>query len=143
MKKLLDKLNYKDYRRIAIINAEPKFLREVSKELIGIIIDSEIDQRCPYEFMILFVRSASEVNLLAPKALHNLIANGVLWLCYPKKSSKLFSTGLELNRGWSTLNNLGFYGIRMLSIDEDWSAIRFRNIKYIKSTSSRFPKKTA
>jgi hypothetical protein len=31
----------------------------------------------------------------------------------------------------------------MVSIDEDWSAIRFRNIKYIKSTSSRFPKKTA
>jgi hypothetical protein len=143
MKKLLDKLDYKDYRRIAIINAEPKFLREVSKELIGIIIDSEIDQRCPYEFMILFVRSASEVNLLAPKALHNLTANGVLWLCYPKKNSKLFSTGLERDCGWSTLNNLGFYGIRMVSIDEDWSAVRFRNKKYIKSTSSRFPKKTA
>jgi hypothetical protein len=144
MKKLLDKLNYKDHRRIAIINAEPKFLREASKELIGIIIDSEIDQRCPYEFIILFVRSASEVNLLAPKVLHNLTANGVLWLCYPKKSLKLFSTGLERDRGWrSTLNNLGFYGIRMVSIDEDWSAVRFRNKKYIKSTSSRLPKKSA
>jgi hypothetical protein len=128
MKKLLDKLNYKDYRRIAIINAEPKFLREASKD----------------EFIILFVRSASEVNLLAPKVLHNLTANGVLWLCYPKKSLKLFSTGLERDRGWrSTLNNLGFYGIRMVSIDEDWSAVRFRNKKYIKPTSSRLPKKSA
>ena len=143
MKDLLDKLNYKDYRRIAVINAEPKFLREASKELIGVIIDNEIDQRCPYQFMILFVRSASEVTDLAPKALHNLTADGVLWFCYPKKSSKIFSAGLERDKGWNTLNHLGFYGIRMVSIDEDWSAMRFRNIKYIKSTSSRFPKKTA
>jgi hypothetical protein len=140
MKELLDKLNYKDYERIAVINAEPKFSRAISKELIGIIIDSEIDQRCPYNFMIVFVRSISEIDHLAPIALHNLTADGVLWFCYPKKTSRLYSTGLERDHGWNTLNDLGFYGIKMVAIDDDWSAMRFRNIKYIKSKSSRFPK---
>jgi len=140
MKELLDKLNFKDYKRIAVINAEPKFSREISKELIGVIIDNEIDQRCPYEFIIVFVRSVSEVNHFAPMVLHNLTANGVLWFCYPKKSSKLYSLGPGRDRGWNTLNRLDFYGIRMVKIDEDWSAMRFRNIKYIKSKSSRFPK---
>jgi hypothetical protein len=143
MKELLDKLNYKDYRRIAVINAEPKFFREISKELIGVIIDDEIDQRCPYQFMIVFVRSISDINNYAPKTLHNLTADGILWFCYPRKSSRLYLKGPERDRGWNKLNDLGFYGIRMVSIDEDWSAMRFRNIKFIKSHSPGFPKRTA
>jgi hypothetical protein len=141
MKELLDKLNYKDQRRIVVINAEPRFLREVSRELIGVIIDTEIDQRCPYEFMIIFVKSVADVNQIAPLALHNLTADGILWFCYPKKSSKLHVSGLERDHGWHKLNDLGFHGIRMVSIDEDWAALRFRNLKYIKSKSSRFSQK--
>jgi hypothetical protein len=30
--------------------------------------------------------------------------------------------------------------VRMISIDEDWSALRFRNVRYIKSSSGRFSK---
>jgi hypothetical protein len=36
------------------------------------------------------------------------------------------------------LNDLEFFGIRLVTIDDDWSAMRFRNIKYIKATSERF-----
>jgi hypothetical protein len=139
MKELLDKLNYKDSKRIAVINAEPKFLRAISQELLGVIIDNEIDQRCPYDFMMIFVRSVSDVDNSAPGALHNLTADGVLWFCYPKKSSELYSGGPERDKGWNLVNDLGFYGVRMVAIDEDWSALRFRNKKYIKSKSLRFP----
>ncbi len=140
MEELLRKLNYKDYKRIAVINAEEFFFRAISRELIGVITDNEIDQRCPYEFIIIFVRSVSEVSRFAPMALHNLTADGILWFCYPKKNSKLYSSGPERDCGWSALNDLGFHGIRMVSIDENWSAMRFRNIRYIKSTSRRFEK---
>jgi len=54
MKDLLNKLNYKGYNRIAIINAGEEFLKKVSDELKEVIIDSAIDQRCPYNFMIIF-----------------------------------------------------------------------------------------
>lgn len=142
MKELLKKLNYREQKRIAIINAEQEFSQAVSKELKGVITDNEIDQRCPYEFIIIFVKSISKVRHFAPLALHNLTADGILWFCYPKKSSKLYSSGLERDKGWDSLNKLGFYGVRMVSVDDNWSAIRFRNIKYIKSTSSRYPKKS-
>jgi hypothetical protein len=72
--------------------------------------------------------------------LHNLTADGILWFCYPKKTSKKFSSDLERDRGWKALNDAGFFGIRMVSIDDDWSAMRFRNIRFIKSKSDRFPK---
>jgi hypothetical protein len=141
MKELLKKFNYREQKRIAVINAEQQFLKAISKELKGVITDSEIDPRCPYEFMIIFVRTAKEARHFDPLALHNLTADGILWLCYPKKSSRLFTSRPERDNGWNSLNKLGFYGVRMISVDENWSAMRFRNIKYIKSTSSRYPKK--
>lgn len=138
MKYLLKKLNYKGQKRIAVINAEEVFLTELTKELNDIIIDREIDQRCPYEFIMIFAGSVAEVEHFAPIALHNLTADGILWFAYPKKTSEKYMTGPERDRGWKSLNDAGFHGIRMVSIDNDWSAMRFRNIKYIKSASGRF-----
>ncbi len=140
MHDLFKKLNYKGQKRIAVINAEEDFIRDAVKELRKVIIDIEIDQRCPYEFMILFVRSIAEVDQLAPVALHNLTADGILWYCYPRKTSKKYSSDLERDHGWEALNEVGFHGIRMVAIDDNWSAMRFRNIKFIKSSSNRFPK---
>lgn len=140
MKTILDKLNYKGQKRIAIINAEKSFIKALSKELKDIQTDIEIDQRYPYEFIILFVKSISEVEAIAPVALHNLLADGVLWFCYPKKTSKKYSSDIDRDHGWKALNDLGFYGIRLVAIDDDWSAMRFRNIKYIKSVSEKFTK---
>ncbi|HEX7494368.1 MAG TPA: hypothetical protein VF346_09110 [Bacteroidales bacterium] len=140
MKSLLDKLNYKGQKRISIINAEESFIQSMSHELNNVIIDKEIDPRYPYDFIILFVNRVSEVEFLAPMALHNLIANGVLWFCYPKKTSKRFHSDISRDHGWKVLNDSGLNGIRLVAIDADWSALRFRNIKYIKSASGRYNK---
>ena len=140
MKELFRKLRYKGYNRILIINAGEDFLQSVSDEFRDVKIDTSIDQRCPYNFMVIFVKSIREVNEISPMALHNLTADGVLWFCYPKKTSKKLSSDLERDRGWKSLNDMGFHGIRMVSVDDDWSALRFRNVKYIKSTSGRYPK---
>jgi hypothetical protein len=85
-----------------------------------------------------FVSSVAEVEDFAPIALHNLTADGILWFCYPKKTSKKYTTGPERDRGWKSMNDAGFYGIRLVSIDNDWSAMRFRNVKFIKSSSGKF-----
>jgi hypothetical protein len=134
---LLSKLNYKVQDRIAIINAEEKFLISLADELKNVVVDKVTDPRYPYNFMIIFVRSVKEVEHHTPFALHNLYADGVLWFCYPKKSSKNYSSDLDRDHGWKVLNDSGFHGIRIVSIDNDWSALRFRNIKYIKSLQKR------
>jgi len=141
MKTLLEKLNYKGQKRIAIINAEKNFRLAPINEIRDIQIDNKIDQRYPYDFMILFVRQVPDLEKFAPLALHNLTADGILWFCYPKKTSKNYSTEIDRDHGWKILNDLDFHGIRLVSIDDDWSAMRFRNNKYIKSTSERFGKK--
>lgn len=138
MKPLLEKLNFKGQNRIAVINAENNFKLSPLNELKGVQVDNEIDLRYPYDFMIIFVRTVSEVERLTPVVLHNLSVDGILWYCYPKKTSKKLSSDIDRDHGWKALNDLDFFGIRMVAIDDDWSALRFRNRKYIKTTSDRF-----
>ena len=140
MKNLLEKLNYKGQKRISVINAEESFLYSISSDLIDVTVDKKIDPRYPYEFIIIFVKSVSEVEQTAPVTIHNLMADGVLWFCYPKKNSAKYNSEIDRDHGWKVLNDSGFFGIRLVAIDEDWSALRFRNKKYIKSTSERFNK---
>jgi hypothetical protein len=138
MDDLLTKLNYKGQQRIAVINAGEKFLVLLEKELNGVQFDKDIDQRFPYEFIIIFVQHVPEVELVAPKALHNLTSDGILWFAYPKKTSKKISSDIDRDHGWEVLINRGFDKVRLISIDDDWSALRFRNVRFIRSTHSRF-----
>ena len=140
MKNLLEKLNYKGQKRISIINADSAFINSISPELKDVTIDQKIDPRYPYEFIIIFVKTVSDVEQFAPMTLHNLKADGVLWFSYPKKTSKKYSSEIDRDHGWKVLNDSGFHGVRLIAVDTDWSALRFRNKKYIKSTSERFNK---
>jgi hypothetical protein len=133
MNKLSEKLNYKGQERIALINADENLAGLISAELSNVRIDKEIDPRFPYAFAIIFVKNAGEVENITPVVLHNLTADGVLWFCYPKKSSKKANPDLDRDHGWKALNDSGFHGIRMVAVNDDWSALRFRNAKYINS----------
>jgi hypothetical protein len=137
MKSLLEKLNYKGQKRIALLNAEDDFAESFMKELGDVRVDKEIDQRYPYEFMIVFVKSISETEQYAPGALHNLLADGILWFCYPKKTSSKYKTDLKRDNVWDALNRSGFYTVRLISVDDDWSAMRFRNARFIRSKRGR------
>ena len=140
MRDLIIKLNYKGQKKIALVNAEEGFFMSLTEILKDVIIDREIDLRFPYSFIILFVKNVAEVEHLAPKALHNLSADGVLWFCYPKKTSKRLNSDIDRAYGWKILNDSGLKVVRLITIDEDWSAMRFRNIKYIKSSRDKLSK---
>ncbi len=133
MKDLPEKLNYKGQERIALINAGDDFTGTLSDLLKDVRIDKEIDPRFPYTFVVIFVTTVKELENITPVVLHNLTADGVLWFCYPKKTSKKANPDLDRDHGWKVLNDTCFHGIRMVSIDNDWSALRFRNAKFIKS----------
>lgn len=133
MAEILSKLNYRNQKRVAVINIGEEIIKQIFGDSDDIMIDRKIDPRYPYNFMIFFVRNSYEVEQLAPMALHNLVADGILWFCYPKKSSKKYPTNIDRDHGWDTLNNSGLRIVRLVSIDNDWSAVRFRNIKYIKA----------
>jgi hypothetical protein len=135
MDALYKKLNYKGQKRIAVINCTEEFYNNSVSVLGDVQIDPEIDPRYPYEFMLVFAELVTEVEYLAPKALHNLVTDGVLWFAYPKKTSKKScASDLDRDHGWVVLIEKGFDKVRQVSIDNDWSALRFRNVRFIKSS---------
>ena len=86
-----------------------------------------------YEFALFFVKSKEDVKRAAPKAADKVQGDGILWFAYPKKSSKILKTDLSRDDGWQPLGEWGFEPVRQVAIDDDWSALRFRRVKYIKS----------
>ena len=132
MKKLREKLNYKDQQRIALLNADNKFTKRFAATLKDITIDTEIDPRFLYNFMMVFVKNIAEIEQAAPIIIHNLSDDGDLWVCFPKKTSKKMETDLSKDFGWTSLNNSGFYGRRIITVNADWSALKFKHINHIK-----------
>ena len=72
-----------------------------------------------------FVKTKPEVRDNVPGVLKALKNDGILWLSYPKGTSKVPT---ELNRDilWGMMKEYGLEGVAMVSIDDTWSAMRFR-----------------
>ncbi|MCK7539182.1 MAG: hypothetical protein MZV63_53795 [Marinilabiliales bacterium] len=52
--------------------------------LPGVQIDTEINARYLYDFMIAFTPGSSEVKKIGPACIHNLSDDGKLWMAYPQ-----------------------------------------------------------
>ena len=75
------------------------------------------------------------------KKLDLKIGEAVVWFAYPKQSSKKYKSEIDRDHGWAALGAAGFEPVRMVAIDEDRSAVRFRRVDFIKTL--RRPKKHA
>lgn len=78
-----------------------------------------------YDYVQLFADSVAVVERYAPDALKAVKPDGLLWICYPKGTSKL-KTDLNRDKGWETVTAAGWEGVSLISIDDTWSAMRFR-----------------
>ncbi len=50
----------------------------------------------------------------------------------PKGTSKKHTCDFSRDSGWQIMGDLGYEPVRMVSIDDDWSAFRFRKVENIK-----------
>ena len=60
----------------------------------------------------------------------------MVWFAYPKGSSKKYKCEFNRDTGWSAVGKQGFEPVRMVASDEDWSALRFRRVEFIKKMTS-------
>jgi len=132
MHPIFTKLNYKTQPEIAVVNAPEEFGAVVDsmRPLTSIVTD--LDQIQQGQFMIAFVKTQQEVDAISTQAAQKLQGDGILWLAYPKGSSKKYRCDFNRDTGWAVLGQLGFESVRMVAIDDDWSAIRFRRTEYVK-----------
>jgi len=117
---LAKKLKLKPGLKAAVLNAPENYLS-------GLKHDSEILQKLSgkFDWIQIFARNKKELDSLAPKAASALKPVSILWLSFPKGSSKI-QTDLTRDKGWEILQSLGLKWITLVSINENWSAFALR-----------------
>lgn len=84
-----------------------------------------------FDFVQLFVRNKAELDSQAASAIKALKPGGLLWFSFPKKSSKV-QTDLTRDIGWDSVRSTGLDTVTAISIDDTWSALRFRPANEVK-----------
>lgn len=131
MTPLFQKLNLGEHREILVVNPPESFEPELAA-LRGVTIQRRNTGTKPIGFALAFVTRLAEIAAAA-RWLPRAAGDAVVWFAYPKMTSKRFRCEFNRDTGWQALGAAGFEGVRMVAIDEDWSALRFRRTEHIKS----------
>ena len=81
-----------------------------------------------FDWIQIFVKNKAELDKLAPKAARALKPASLLWISFPKGSSKI-QTDLTRDKGWEDIQKLDLKWVNLVSINETWSAFAMRPYK--------------
>jgi Protein of unknown function (DUF3052) len=117
---LAKKLGMKDGCRLQLINAPESyfslFVHLPAVELVD-------DEATPKDLIHFFTRSAEELQRLLPALQKQIRPDGMIWVSWPKKASKVPTDVTE-----DVIRNLalkqGLVDIKVCAVDETWSALK-------------------
>jgi hypothetical protein len=131
MSALFKKLNLGTHRTIHVWNAPASFEVELAA-LADVVVVRDPATASSIGFALAFVQSLAQVEA-STQWLPKVEPDAVIWMAYPKQTSKRYTCEFNRDNGWAVLGALGYEGVRMVAIDADWSALRFRKASVIKS----------
>jgi hypothetical protein len=126
------KLNLKDHKQIVVLDAPSSFESELAA-LEGVEVIRDLKKAKQVTFSLAFVTTPEQIDALAPKLALKAEGDAIVWFAYPKGTSKRYKSHIDRDNGWNVLGHEGFEPVRMVAIDEDWSAKRFRRANFIKN----------
>src|SRR5499426_4639316 len=129
---IFNKLNLKSQTEILVLNAPESFEPELAA-LNNVIIRRNVGDVKEIAFSLAFVTRQKEVDAIAKTVARKATGDAIVWFAYPKGTSKKYQCEFNRDTGWAALGEAGFEGVRMVAIDEDWSALRFRRAEFIKT----------
>jgi len=120
---LIKKLQLKAGQRAVIINPPPGYLDELGPLPEGVELAQQAEGS--FDFVQVFAKDMSELQRFLPTALQAVKYDALLWIAYPKGGSK---AGTDLNRDilWNAVEKHNFSGVTLVSLNDVWSAMRFR-----------------
>ena len=133
MDAVFKKLNLKGQKTIVVLNAPNSFQLNLDSVRGEANIVTTLDRLSEIEFILVFVTQQVEVDDLIPKIGPLLIGDAVIWMCYPKGTSKKYKCDFNRDTGWQIMGSHELEPVRMVAIDEDWSALRFKKVDFIKT----------
>jgi len=132
MPSVFKKLNLKDQKQIVVLNAPESFNRELGS-LRDVTVLRDATAAKQIEFSLAFVTRQKEIDVIVKSIARKTTGDAIVWFAYPKGASKKYQCDFNRDQGWEPLGKAGFEPVRMVAIDEDWSALRFRRAEFIKT----------
>jgi hypothetical protein len=132
MSTVFTKLNLKDHKQIVVLDSPGSFESEL-EALKGVEIIRDLRKAKEVTFFLAFVTTQEQINALAPAIAGKAGGDAIVWFAYPKGTSQKYKSQINRDSGWNMLGHEGFEPVRMVAIDEDWSAKRFRRAAFIKN----------
>ena len=116
------KLNLKPGQALALVNPP----QGMAALLAGLLPENPLADRVESqaEAVLIFLTRQVEADSLAG-IYANLKPGGLAWAAYPKGGSKV-PTDLNRDILWKLVEPTGWRPVRMVALDETWSAMRFR-----------------
>jgi hypothetical protein len=140
MTPLFKKMSFKGHPTVYLFDAPDSFGTEV-EAMTGV---TQVQNQIPSQplpegaYALGFVLTQAQVDILAHIYADYMPGDATLWIAYPKGTSKRYKCDFNRDTGWGVLGQLGFEPVRQIAIDEDWSALRFRRVQYIKVMTRSF-----
>ena len=133
MTPLFTKLNLKAGNGpVVVLNAPASFDAELQVlAATGASVVREAMQTL--RFALAFVVTQAELDAASKQLVAKAEGDAVLWMVYPKQSSKKYRCEFNRDSGWAILATAGYETVRMVAVDEDWSALRFRKSAFVKA----------
>lgn len=129
MTPLFKKLNLGAHDTIHVLNAPESFEAEL-ESLAAVTVKRALAGKTA--FALAFVVTQADLDAVSRKLVEAAEGDAVIWMVYPKASSKRYRCEFNRDSGWAALGSAGFEPVRMVAVDEDWSALRFRKVEHIR-----------
>src|SRR5438105_5067651 len=120
MQDIIKKFKFKDNG--VVLNAPT----EIEKEFIKLGFSNKLDKTKSTNTLV-FINDNKEYLDFLKKDLKNIEPDSVLWFAYPKGTSKI-KTDINRDTIRVTGEEFGITTVTAISIDDTWSALRFRPI---------------
>lgn len=120
MKEVIGKLKFKD--KGVVINAPA----EIEKEFIKLGFKPAFDKTKSINTLV-FINDKKQFTGFLKSSLKNVEPDSVLWFAYPKGTSKI-KTDINRDIVRVTGEEYGITTVTAISINDTWSALRFRPI---------------
>ena len=120
---LVKKMQIKKGQKLIIINGPEGYAEDLGPMPEDVVVGNKLEG--VFDFVQIFVKDFAELATYLPHALKVLKEDGLFWICYPKKTSKIKS---DLNRDVLRVEMEKHFlsSVTLVSINDTWSAMRFR-----------------
>lgn len=121
-KTLIEKLGIREGLKIIVINPPENYIRTLGKLPKNVLNLQEL--KGPSDFIHFFTKEKKELEDKFPILKKELSQNGVLWISWPKGSSKV-KTDLNENIVRKIGLKNGVVDVKICAVDETWSGLKF------------------